>query len=171
MSNTEDPGEEEASFHLTLAERLLIETREELARADTKAQILLAATGVIVGVVLSGIIAGNWSPEDLKCVSTIMWWAGSTSAALGLLALGWAIFPRIKSQASDRIGFFSDVRRFADSEELRRAIDREARRGDRDVDQLRVLSVVVHTKYRSIQFSIVALGVAVALCVSAVMVG
>jgi len=36
------------------------ETREELARADAKATTLLSVTGLIIGALLAGAIAGDW---------------------------------------------------------------------------------------------------------------
>lgn len=50
---------------LKLAMQILGEAREELARADGKAGLLLAAAGVVVGALLAGLLAKDWDPTSL----------------------------------------------------------------------------------------------------------
>jgi Family of unknown function (DUF5706) len=147
-----------------LTRRLLVETREELTKADTKAQILLAASAVVVGVVLGGAIGGKWTPTVLVAVAEVLWWIGVLGTALGIASLGFALYPRLLQSHGSRITYFEDVRRFDDAAAVRAALNEEARRGDRDVQQLLRLGRVVHTKYRSIQWAIVALAVGAVLC-------
>lgn len=154
-----------------LTARLLSETREELAKADAKAQILLAASGVIIGVVLGGAISGDWSPGDLEPHAEVIWWIGVASAALGIGALSFSIFPRLLESDASRITYFEDVRHVKDLAGLVVALNKEAERGDRDAQQLFRLSEVVHRKYWAIQWAIRAFAVAVALCGVAALVG
>jgi hypothetical protein len=147
-----------------LSHRLLVETREELLRADTKAQILLATSAVVVGVVLGGTIGGKWTPTELVATAEVIWWMGVVATALGIGLLGYALYPRLLQIHGSRITYFEDVRRFADGAAVSAALNEEAGHGDRDVDQLLRLSRVVHTKYRSIQWAIVALAAGAALC-------
>lgn len=67
------------------AAKLLAETREEIVRADTKAEILFAACGVVVAAVLAGMITGDWSPEDLDRVATVVFWMGSGRASASFM--------------------------------------------------------------------------------------
>ena len=45
-----------------LARALLDRTREEIARADQKASILLASSGIAIGALLGGLFAGKVVP-------------------------------------------------------------------------------------------------------------
>ena len=78
--------EDESSQHAAALHR---ETREELARADGKATTLLGVVGLILGALLAGIIAGNWSPNHLGCFEEMIFWLGAVGAA----AAGAAVTP------------------------------------------------------------------------------
>lgn len=167
---TQAPDDSNAAAH-ALAGRLLAETREEIARADGKAQILLAVSGVVIGVVLGGAISGDWSPSDLSACAELVWWIGVSAAALGLLGLGYAVFPRLLTADDGRITYFEEVLRYEDCSALSEGLAAEAVRGDRDVEQLHRLSKLAHRKFVSIQISMVALLVAAVLCCLASLVG
>ncbi|MFE9095968.1 Pycsar system effector family protein [Streptomyces sp. NPDC007264] len=69
------------------AERLLDELRGEIARADSKASVLVAALGMTAGV-FTGLLAGrHWSPGRLSAPGAAVWWAGAAALALSLVAL------------------------------------------------------------------------------------
>jgi hypothetical protein len=154
-----------------LAGQLLTETREELARADGKAQILLAVSGVAVSVVLGGAISGDWSPSDLDRCAQVLWWIGVSAAALGLSGLGYAVFPRLLTADDARITYFEDVLRYKDCPALSQGLAAEAARGDRDVEQLLRLSRLAHRKYLAIQASMSALLAAAVICAVAALAG
>lgn len=79
------------------AERLLGELRSEIARADSKAAVLVAALGMTAGV-FSGLLAGReWTPSALSGAGTALWWAGASAPALSLFALLFAVLPRFRS--------------------------------------------------------------------------
>ncbi|MER6547373.1 Pycsar system effector family protein [Streptomyces sp. NPDC001250] len=102
-----------ALFAPRTAERLLAELRDEIARADTKASVLVAALGMAAGV-FTGLVAGkNWSPSRLSAPGTALWWAGSTALALSLVALLLAVLPRFRSGAwaeGRPLCYFGDIR-------------------------------------------------------------
>ncbi|MEU6364806.1 Pycsar system effector family protein [Streptomyces sp. NPDC046931] len=80
-----------------LCERLLTELRAEIARADSKASVLVAALGMTAGV-FSGLLAGRrWTPTALSGPGTVLWWAGAVCLALSLFALLLAVLPRYRS--------------------------------------------------------------------------
>ena len=164
------PDDSKADAH-ALAGRLLNETREELARADGKAQILLAVSGVVISVLLGGAISGDWSPSDLDHCARVLWWIGVGVAALGLGGLGYAVFPRLLTADDARITYFEDVLRYKDCSALSEGLLTEAARGDRDVEQLLRLSKLAHRKYLAIQISMSALLAAAVLCSIATLVG
>src|ERR1035441_6347411 len=75
---------------------LLADTREELTRADSKAALTLAATGVVIGALLAGLFGGKWTPFDLNSKIQWLWWLGVGSAALGVFSIAAAVYPRIR---------------------------------------------------------------------------
>jgi hypothetical protein len=93
-------------------ERLLAELRGEIARADTKASVLVAALGMTAGV-FTGLLAGrDWSPARLSGPGTILWWGGAAGLALSLIALLLAVLPRYRSgswAAGDPLCYFGDI--------------------------------------------------------------
>jgi hypothetical protein len=150
-----------------LASTLLSETRAELVRADSKAQILLATTGVAVGVVLAALIKGEWSPSQLSGLGLWLWWIGVAALVGGVIALGFAVFPRhVGTKHRERVTYFGDVARFneAQERELLAALQRESERANRATEQLLRLSKVVQQKYQAIQLAIWFLGLAILLC-------
>lgn len=141
-----------------LAGRLLAETREEVARADGKAQILLAAVLVVIGVTLGGVIAGDWRPSSLSAAAEWIWWAGAVLVIVGVLALGNAVRPRLLPGDIGRVTYFADVLKNPEMGGLIAALNGEAERRGRDVEQLMRLSKIAHEKYRCVVVAILALG-------------
>jgi len=154
-----------------LTEKLLRETREELVRADGKAQILFAVSGVVIGVVLSGTLAGDWSPVDLSSLARVFWWIGVGSAAVGLAALVVGIWPRLIPAAAGRVTYFEDVRGYESGGALIPHLNAEATRRDRDAEQLWRLSKIAHRKYLAVQVAVGALAAAATLCAIAALIG
>ncbi|MFD5568184.1 Pycsar system effector family protein [Streptomyces cadmiisoli] len=97
-----------------LCERLLTDLRTEIARADSKAAVLVAALGMTAGV-FSGLLAGrNWSPAALSAPGTALWWAGVASLALSLFALLLAVLPRYRTGTwapGQPLSYFGDIQR------------------------------------------------------------
>jgi hypothetical protein len=131
----------------------------------------LAASGVIVGVVLGGAIGGEWSPSDLAPRAEVIWWIGVATAAIGIAALGFAIFPRLLKSGGGRVTHFEDVLHVSDVAALVTALNKEAEQGRRDPEQLFRLSRVVHRKYAAVQWAMRALAAAIMLCGISALVG
>ncbi|MGA5126769.1 Pycsar system effector family protein [Streptomyces pseudogriseolus] len=97
-----------------VCERLLADLRTEIARADSKAAVLVAALGITAGV-FSGLLAGRgWSPDALSAFGAAVWWAGTLALALSLLALLLAVLPRHRSGTwtpGQPLTYFGDIRR------------------------------------------------------------
>ncbi|MEY9837210.1 Pycsar system effector family protein [Streptacidiphilus sp. EB103A] len=76
--------------------RLLAELRDEIARADNKASVLVAALGIAAGL-LAGLLSGHdWSPGRLPPASAAAWWPGTVSLGIALVSLLLAILPRYR---------------------------------------------------------------------------
>ena len=155
-----------------LAQSVTAAAREEVDRADTKASLLLAASGVVVGALLAALLDGKWSPFGLDNRVEWLWWLGVAAAAGGLAALGAAVYPRTErrvQQAKPLIAYYGDVASLETSrleEALQNAVSapREA-----PLDQLRQISLIVRSKYRLIQLVILALGGAAVACMLALL--
>ncbi|MFF4837060.1 Pycsar system effector family protein [Streptomyces sp. NPDC001315] len=95
-----------------LCERLLTELRGEVARADSKASVLVAALGTTAGV-SSGLLAGrDWTPAALSATGTALWWAGSAALGLSLFALLLAVLPRYRAEKwtpGRPLSYFGDI--------------------------------------------------------------
>lgn len=144
---------------------LLHETREELDRADRKAQILFAAAGVAVSVVLAGITAGDWTPLRLTPWALLTWSVGAGLVIVGLILLGVSIFPRIVHHDRERkVAYFGHVASYPSVDAVRAAMKTTAEQpDDRTLDQLWVVSRIVVRKYRLIRWALSLLGAGFAL--------
>jgi hypothetical protein len=163
---TDHAGEDET---LRYAERLLVETREELARADTKAAVLLSAAGVGVAALLAGLVAGEWSPLDLPAASAALWWTGAAALATGIGMLTSAVAPRINhSKPPATATYFGHIVQLH-PEQVRAAIRRTAADPlGRAIDQLIVIGHIVHRKYILIRRAILMIATAGVLTALAV---
>src|SRR5215216_5048493 len=102
---------------------LLAESREELARADGKASMLLSALGVAVGVIAAALLAGGWSPDRLDHGYRIVWWAGLGFAAGGSLALCLAVWPRIRHRLpGPSASYFDEIALLGSVDKVRSAV-------------------------------------------------
>jgi MFS family permease len=159
--------------YVQLASNILREAREELARADGKASLLLAAAGIVIGALVAAFLAGTWHPSKLKDGVEWLWWVGTALGSFGTLALAAAVFPRTTYRARRRPGmvsYFGDVVGLS-PQELRVGLERTANRdGSATLDQVKAISFVVDKKYRWIQRGMLSLGAAALCCVLAVLI-
>jgi hypothetical protein len=152
------------------AEELLAATREELVRADAKAALLVAASGVGISALLGGVISAKWSPAELDNGIEWIWWLGAACAAAGVVFLGDAVYPRLRiNRENAPITYFRDVVA-TPRNRLAERIESSARPdGTTVLDQLRQASGIVDRKYRSIRSSLLLLGGAALLCAISVL--
>ncbi len=149
--------------------QLLHETREEIDRADRKAEILLASTVVAVSAIVAGIIAGDWSPLTMPQAPFITWGLGALLVAIGIVLLATSIFPRITHHdPKGKVAYFGHVASYPSAEALRLALEDSARSADdRTVDQLWTVSRIVVRKYRLIRWALVLIGLGFVIGVAA----
>ncbi|MEU6791915.1 Pycsar system effector family protein [Nonomuraea wenchangensis] len=144
------------------AAHLLTETREELARADNKASILLGITGLVGGVLLSSTLAADWSPSRLGFAAQVVWWVSTVAGFTAVALLVSAVIPVTKrpSGPSEEPMYFGDVVHFSSNEQLVAALKSAAvSSSTRVVDQLMTVSRIVSKKYRLIRSAAIAIGI------------
>jgi hypothetical protein len=172
-------------------EALLRETREELAKADAKASILLAASGIALSALLTVSNKAPWYPDNLtelnarRCA-----WAAAALMIVGMLLVGAAVKPRLRAKhgTTPVVHYFGDVeafrppwwrvwRRDTDVDEARTRfsnaladlVDSDAAHA-RLVDQIWTLSHIAYRKYRFVGFGIWSFAAALALAVVALFI-
>lgn len=158
---------------LQYATSLLSNAKEEIDRADAKASILLAASGVVAGALLAGLIAGSWTP--LKLQAAVQWacWLGLVESATGIWCLALAVYPRERKSDSETpgtIAYYRDVLAYPTTVQLVVALNRSAETNiDQIADQIRNVSWIVSHKYRLIRWGMRGLFLA-AVTIAATMV-
>jgi len=158
---------------LLYATSLLSNAREEIDRADAKASILLAASGVASGALLAGLIAGSWTPLRLQAAVQWAWWLGLAESAIAICCLALAVYPRERKRdpgIAGTVAYYGDVLAYPTNVQLVAALHRSAEANiDRIADQLRNISSIVSHKYRLIRWGMRGL-FSSALTITAVMV-
>ncbi|WP_148046301.1 Pycsar system effector family protein [Halostreptopolyspora alba] len=153
---------------------LLGDARREVAQADQKASILLAAVGVVVSVYLGALLEQKWTPAELARPWRWLWWGGGAAFGAAMLMFAMVVFPRLGSSRRGRdsgISSFIDVVHCSDQHELRRSLGRS---GTADLDaltrELNAVSRIAYRKYVLLRVGLVLLGPA-AVCSVAVALG
>lgn len=152
---------------------LLADTREELNRVDSKAALLLAASGVIIGALLAGMIGGRWTPFDLNSDIEWIWWLGVASAALGVFSIAVAVYPRTSRRRAPQPAiptYYGDVAAYKNIDSFRLAIEKAPAPRERLIDQTFVLSRIVQRKYMLIRRGLRLLLLAILACTAAIMI-
>ena len=156
-------------------QEMLREAREELVRADAKASLVLASSGVALGALMAGLLAGSWGPSDLGNSIEWLWWLGAVAAGYGLYRLAKSVYPQTdrKGDAPTVLAYYGDINKeTGDLATLKqRLAESSAQASDRHVDQLRQVSKIVGEKYAGIKTGLLMLGVAAVLCAAAVLIG
>ncbi|MEU4997570.1 Pycsar system effector family protein [Streptomyces sp. NPDC021622] len=157
------------------AERLLDDLRTEIARADAKAAVLVAALGVMAGV-FSGLLARReWTPASLSMPASSTWWAGVLALALTLLALLMTVLPRYgtsKWTPGAPLSYFGDIQRAARSGHLAEALaDTEL---DPTADAIAALSTtsrIAQRKHQWVRTGLIAFTIAAVLLPVSLLIG
>jgi hypothetical protein len=77
-------------------ENMLSEALAEVAIADTKASILLAALGIGFGSVFGGFLEGDWDPTLLGRAASVFWWLGAVLALCSVGTAAYSLWPRYR---------------------------------------------------------------------------
>ncbi|WP_188194559.1 Pycsar system effector family protein [Nonomuraea sp. SYSU D8015] len=171
-STTQDQRQAAVDDACAYGIQLLAETRDELNRADAKAQVLLGVVGIGLGAVAGGLLAGSWSPFRLSNAIEWLWWAGTAAAVASVVVLARAVYPRFdRRKRSDAVMYYADVLRFESAAALSSALMKSSRLDlERVADQLHRVSRIVGQKYRLIRWGFWLLLAGMAAAVSAALI-
>ncbi|MER5744631.1 Pycsar system effector family protein [Streptomyces sp. NPDC002225] len=159
----------------TAGERLLADLRAEVARADGKASVLVAAVGTTAGV-LSGWLAGRaWRPGALDGAGTALWWTGVGGLAAALVALLMAVLPRYRRSVwvpGEPLTYFGDIQDAARRGRLPEALDATERsRTTALVTALAETSRIALCKHRWIRTGLLAYALSTVLLPVSLLLG
>ncbi|MEU6049816.1 Pycsar system effector family protein [Streptomyces xanthochromogenes] len=105
--------------------RLLTELRAEIARADSKAAVLVAALGMTAGVIGGGLGTRGWAPGELSTAGASLWWTGTAALTVALLGTLMAVLPRYRGAtwAPGRpLSYFGDIQQAVRQDWLAQAL-------------------------------------------------
>lgn len=149
-------------------EDLLDETRDEINRADSKANLLLTGAGLAVAALAAGLISGQINPVQGRGAVQVLAIASATLLFAGLVAVGAAVFPRLGTPEPGSARYFMEIAQFDNIDALSQAISADlAEQRDRHLQQVLVLSKAVRRKYRLVRSSEVLLGLGIVVAAAA----
>ncbi|SDN06616.1 hypothetical protein SAMN04487981_103436 [Streptomyces sp. cf386] len=157
------------------AERLLADLRSEIARADAKASVLVAALGAATGVIGSVLGGRTWAPPRLSALGMAVWCSGLVALAVTLLALLMAVLPRHGTHRwtpGAPLSYFGDIQRAVRSGHLAQALaETERAPAAGTFTALTETSRIAVRKHQWIRTGLIALGVAVVTMPLSLLIG
>jgi Pycsar effector protein len=172
--NAKIDGHSSDEAALLYAISMLNNTRQEIDRADAKASIMLAASGIAAGALLAGLIAGSWTPLELHEAVQWVWWLGLAESAIGICCLALTVYPRERKNGSGiplTVAYYGDVLSYPTTAHLVAALNRSAETNiERIADQLRQVSWIVSHKYRLLRWGMRGLFLAAATITAAMVI-
>ncbi|MFF9724122.1 Pycsar system effector family protein [Streptomyces gardneri] len=148
-----------------------METREELVKADQKANLLLAAMGVAVAALVGAFASAKVNPICFPVLGQVLFWIGCALAILALGAFARAVFPNLGSGEAGRMHYFGDVVENDASVSVVVDLVSRVNIAHRDIQQFTVLAKSVLDKYKNIRRGIVCAVIAVPLLFAGSLLG
>lgn len=151
------PPAPSTSSHDDMCAQMLAEARTDVAQADQKASILLAALGVGFGAVLGGQLAGGFDSADLSPLGEVVWWLGVGLATASIVCAALAVWPRYRTDDHPQYGitYWGHIAAFDSLAELEAAMAGQQNTARRTTHQLWRLSRVVLVKYRCVRLALI----------------
>ncbi|MFD9454348.1 Pycsar system effector family protein [Streptomyces sp. NPDC059985] len=157
------------------AAQLLADLRVEIARADTKASLLVGALGMTVGGLSTQLAGHRWGPGSLSAAGQTLWWFGAGALALSLAALLVSVVPRsLRStwQAGTPLSYFGNIRSADQQGRLAEALAHTGRDpGAALIAALAANSRIAARKHQWIRAGLLAYGSGVVLLPVALLAG
>ncbi|MCX5363504.1 DUF5706 domain-containing protein [Streptomyces sp. NBC_00124] len=143
-----------------------------MAKADQKANLLLAALGVAAAALIGAFASVKVSPLKFDTVAQWLFWPGCGVATLALAFLGMAVYPYPGTGKKGRMYYFGDVQAndgLSESEILSLVV--AANHAERNIQQFSVLAPSVSRKYGKIRAGMLLSAVALALLAAGTLLG
>lgn len=150
---------------------LLASTRDELNRADSKAALLLAAVGVIIGALVGCFTSSHWTPMSLGVGEQALWWVGVAAATVGVFLVSASVYPRGRQHGTPYPGlpaYYRDVAALPDIAAFRLAVGKAPDVTERLLDQAYTVAGIVQAKYVQLQRGLVCFLIAIVACILSV---
>lgn len=166
-----DTGQEDAPLpaeERRVEANMLVEARADIAQADHKSSMVLAALGIGFSALLGGLFASDWRPTDLTGWAETLWWVGGSLAVASVVLAGLAVWPRIGAPHKTHVFYWGDVVRFKTDAALGQFLDGHPIDAvARTRNQLWAISRIVKRKYVMIRWAMRAAVGAIALLILA----
>ena len=148
-------------------ESMLSEALAEVAIADTKASILLAALGIGFGSVFGGFLEGDWDPSLLGRAASVVWWLGAVLALCSVGTAAYSLWPRYRrNRRPAEVYYWGHVTGFENFQAFVSNLEASTITAKERVQhQLWHVSKVVNRKYTLIRVALLLAGVASAIFV------
>ncbi|MCX4805112.1 Pycsar system effector family protein [Streptomyces sp. NPDC058682] len=157
------------------AAQLLADLRVEIARADSKASLLVGALGMAAGLFTAQLAGQRWRPDALSAPGRLLWWGGAAALVLALAALLLAVAPRSLTSSwrpGTPLSYFGDIRSAARQDRLAEALTATARDPAAALrTALAVNSRIAVLKHQWIRASLASLCVGAVLLPLALLIG
>lgn len=151
-------------------ERFMAANGTEIARADTKAAVLLGFMGATLGAFLTVTRISDTEVGHPPWWTTALWWSAVVTALLAIASFMCAIVPRRRGgrrYASVGPGYFEHLAPGMDAESLGRAFERIAQDPTGPLlASLRKTSDIIRVKYRWIEIGTTLLLATLPQCVA-----
>ncbi|WP_407565615.1 Pycsar system effector family protein [Streptomyces sp. 184] len=160
-------GQQGPDSALYIAERLVVATREDVARADTKASIMLS------GALALPVFVGSRVPKSGLGESAVLWAGAGGIWLLGVALLVGTVLPTTRTRRTTAgVTYYADALHDAEPAQLVHLVTRA---GDAPTEwlltQFRDLSGILARKYRSLRWGICCIVVGLALAAASLCTG
>ncbi|WDT56581.1 Pycsar system effector family protein [Streptomyces sp. G7(2002)] len=149
---------------LAAMERFLAANGVEIARADTKAAVLLGFMGAVLGAFITVTRGAATHQAAASWKADVLWWGAVGTALLAIVCFVSAIAPRRRGGRKPNLagpGYFEHIGRGEDGDGLSHAFARIAHDPTGPLlDSVRRTSAIIRSKYRWIEMGTALLLVA-----------
>lgn len=145
------------------AAKLLLETREEIVRADSKANLIAAAAGIGVSALIGGFVAGDLGLEDQAGLTQVMAAFSAVLLLAGTGLIGAVIWPSTGDPVAGRAHYYAEIAA-VELDDLEGIVSAGAPESmARDLQQAHALARIVAKKYRLTRSALMCFGLGLLL--------
>ncbi|MFB6825122.1 Pycsar system effector family protein [Streptomyces virginiae] len=120
-------------------------------KADQKANLLLAALGVVIAALIGAFASAKANPLSFPLDGQLPFWGGCASLTLSLASLTRAVLPDVGIGVMGRIHYFGDVAANDYTWSQALTLATATNLAERDIQQFAILARSVTRKYQRIR--------------------